>query len=179
MGNDIQPINYEAVLADLEARKAKLETMIAGVREFLGQTATSPSGGPGGGISPAGKPAHDAFIGMSIPEAAKKHLSAVRRKLPTQELMNALTEGGLPESKYSTVYAILRRRERQVGDIINMKGDWALSEWYPNYRKRTKAEGEETDAESGAENDSTVSEDERQRVNKVTEEIKEAQSKAS
>jgi hypothetical protein len=145
VGNDFGPINYEAVLADLEARKAKLETMIAGVREFLGQTVTGPSGGPGG-ISPAGKPAHDAFIGMSIPEAAKKHLAAVRRKMSTQDLMTALTEGGLPESKYSTVYAILRRRERQVGDLINMKGDWALAEWYPNYRKKTKAEdqGEES-----------------------------------
>lgn len=151
MGNDIQPINYEAVLADLEARKAKLESAIESIRQILGQTANSPSGSPGGGISPTGKPAHDAFIGMSIPEAAKKHLTAVRRKLPTQELMNALTDGGLPESKYSTVYAILRRRERQVGDIINMKGDWALSEWYPNYRKKTKAEGQETDAESGTE----------------------------
>ena len=154
MGNDVPVINYEVVLADLEARKAKLESAIESIRQILGQTVMSPSGGPGGGISSSGKPAHDAFIGMSIPEAAKKHLSAVRKKLATQELMNALTEGGLPESKYSTVYAILRRRERQVGDIINMKGDWALSEWYPNYRKRTKAEGEETDAESGAEGES-------------------------
>ena len=155
MGNDIPVINYESVLADLETRKAKLETAIESIRQILGQAVTSSPNGPGGGIAPTGKPAHDAFIGMSIPEAAKKHLSAVRRKLPTQELMNALTEGGLPESKYSTVYAILRRREKQVGDIVNMKGDWALSEWYPNYRKRTKAEGEEADAESGAGGEST------------------------
>jgi len=26
-------------------------------------------------------------------------------------------------------------RARSVGDIINMKGDWALKDWYPNYRK--------------------------------------------
>jgi len=31
-----------------------------------------------------------------------------------------------------------------VGDIINMKGDWALAEWYPNYRK-----GKGKDAENG------------------------------
>jgi hypothetical protein len=31
-----------------------------------------------------------------------------------------------------------------VGDIINMKGDWALQEWYPNYRKKVSAsEGED------------------------------------
>lgn len=158
MGNDLLPINYEAVLADLEDRKSKLEVAIESIRQIIGQTGTSPSGSPGG-VSPDGKPAHDAFIGMSIPEAAKKHLTAVRRKMSTQDLMTAMTEGGLPESKYSTVYAILRRREKQVGDIINMKGDWALSEWYPNYRKRTKSEEQETasEADSGG-NDQETSE---------------------
>jgi hypothetical protein len=132
-----QPINYEAVLADLEARKAQLEAAISGIRLMLGQSGASPGGGPSGGGGPT--PAHDAFIGMSIPEAAKKHLTAVRKKLSTQELMTAMEAGGLPPSKYNTVYAILRRRENQVGDIINMKGDWALQEWYPNYRKKASA----------------------------------------
>jgi hypothetical protein len=136
-----QPINYEAVLADLEARKAQLEATIAGIRLLVGQPGIGPGGGPtgGGGSYSGGAPAHDAFIGMSIPEAAKKHLTAVRKKLSTQELMTAMQAGGLPESKYSTVYAILRRRENQVGDIINMKGDWALQEWYPNYRKKSNS----------------------------------------
>lgn len=145
-----QPINYEAVLADLEARKAQIESAIAGIRLILGQTGTSPSGGPsGGGTGYTGStPAHDAFIGMSIPEAAKKHLTTIRKKLPTQEIMTALEAGGLPPSKYSTVYAILRRRENQVGDIINMKGDWALQEWYPNYRKKSASSEESGAAET-------------------------------
>ena len=33
---------------------------------------------------------------MSIPEATKKHLAAVRKKLSTQEIMTALEAGGLP-----------------------------------------------------------------------------------
>ncbi len=136
-----QPINYEAVLADLEAKKAQLEAAIAGIRLAMGQPGAGPTpgtpggGGGGGSYSASAPPPHDAFIGMSIPEATKKHLSTVRRKLSTQEIMSALESGGLPPSKYSTVYAVLRRREAQVGDIINMKGDWALQEWYPNYRK--------------------------------------------
>jgi hypothetical protein len=136
-----QPINYEAVLADLEARKTQLEAAISGIRLMLGQSGPGPTGGPsgGGGSYNGMTPAHDAFIGMSIPEAAKKHLTAVRKKLSTQELMTAMEAGGLPQSKYNTVYAILRRRENQVGDIINMKGDWALQEWYPNYRKKSAA----------------------------------------
>jgi len=152
-----QPINYEAVLADLEAKKAQLESAIAGIKGILGQAATSPSGPGGGGGYVGGAPAHDAFIGMSIPEAAKKHLTAVRKKLSTQDLMTAMEQGGLPPSKYSTVYAILRRREKQVGDIINMKGDWALQEWYPNYRKKSStSEGEEEEQKDTGEEKKTA-----------------------
>ena len=46
--------------------------------------------------------------------------------------------GGLPRSKYNTVYAILRRRESKVGDIINMQGEWGFAAWYPNYVKKAK-----------------------------------------
>ena len=138
-----ETINYEAVIADLEAKKAHIEAMIAGMRVIAGMSGlggpSAPST-PSGGGNPIinGKPAVDAFLGKSIPEAAKMYLASQRRKLSTQELMAAMEAGGLPGSKYNTVYAILRRRENQVGDIINMKGDWALAEWYPNYVKKPK-----------------------------------------
>jgi hypothetical protein len=156
-------INYEAVLADLEARKANLvaqmDSAIAAIRAIMGQGgAPGPLLPGGGGPSGGGAPAHDAFIGLSMPEATKKHLTAVRRKLSTQELMTALEAGGLPPSKYSVVYSILRRREKQVGDIVNMKGDWALSEWYPNYRKKA-AKGSATEgATEGSEDDDAIEE---------------------
>jgi 2-iminoacetate synthase ThiH len=130
------PINYEAVLADIDARIDKLQATRQGIVELMSTTGTTPSG--------SGR-AKD-YLGMSIPEAAKKYLGSQRAKQSTQDVMKALEEGGLPPSKYSTVYAILRRREKQVGDIINMKGDWALAEWYPNHRKRTKQEeGEDSE----------------------------------
>ena len=119
----------DAALADLEARKAEIENMIAGIRKLQGQGTQAPTGGPGGGIRP------DSFLGMSIPDATKKLLEAKRTKLSTQEVIDGLVQGGLPESKYNTVYGVLSRREKQVGDIINMKGDWALTGWYPNRPK--------------------------------------------
>lgn len=137
------PVDYEAVIADLEAKIAHLQTTLAGIRVIAGMNGlgiapapNSPSGG--GGIPQGGKPAQDAFLGKSIPEAAKMYLTSQRRKLSTQELMDAMEAGGLPGSKYNTVYAILSRRENKVGDIINMKGDWALAEWFPNYVKKPK-----------------------------------------
>jgi hypothetical protein len=134
-------IDYEAVIADLEAKKAHLETMIAGLRSVAGMAGLGapPSGGPGGSTPYSdGKIASDAFFGKSIPDAAVIHLGNVRRKLSTQQLMDAMESGGLPKSKYNTVYAILRRRESQVGDIVNMQGEWGLAAWYPNHVKKAK-----------------------------------------
>jgi hypothetical protein len=135
MSTDIGTDWMEAALADLDARKAKIEAMIADIRQL--QASTTGSVGPGpsgpGGVKPG------AFLKMSIPDATKKHLETARQKQSTQELMDALERGGLPRPKYNTIYSILARRAKQVGDIINMQGDWALAEWYPNYRPKAKA----------------------------------------
>lgn len=130
------PVNYEAVLADIDARIAKLQITREGILELMATSGTTPSG------SPSGKIAHDAFLQMSIPDATKKYLNTVRQKKDTQSIIDALEQGGLPRSAYNTVYAVLRRREKQVGDIINMKGDWALAEWFPNYKKKAASDEE-------------------------------------
>lgn len=132
----------EAALSDLEARKAKIEALITHIREL--QTSSTQAPGPsgsGGGVNPG------AFLKMTIPDATRKHLERVRQKQSTQELIDALEQGGLPRAKYNTVYAILARRAKQVGDIVNMQGDWALKEWYPNYRPsaKDKANGSKED----------------------------------
>jgi hypothetical protein len=137
-----EPVNYEAVLADLEAKKSELERAIATIRGVMGLAATGPAdptkGGPGGG---GGHPVPEGgdFLGMSIPEATKAHLIRTRKPLSTKAIMSALERGGLPPSKYATVYGVLRRRSEQVGDLFNMNGDWALTEWYPNHRKAQAA----------------------------------------
>ncbi len=142
------PIDYEAVIADLEAKKAQLDATINMLRALSGIGTlgiTPPTGTPGGG---GGKIAPDAFFGKSIPEAAVIHLTNVRQKLTTQQLMDAMEAGGLPKSKYNTVYAILRRRENQVGDLVNMQGEWGLASWFPN---RTKAKKKDVSSEAANE----------------------------
>lgn len=94
--------------------------------------------GAWGRVKPPSRAHTNTFLKLSIPDATKKLLEMVRTKQSTQEVMDALEKGGLPPSKYNTVYSILSRREKQVGDIINMKGDWALAEWYPNHRPKAK-----------------------------------------
>lgn len=133
-----ETVNWEAALAEIDARIAKLQATREGILELMAASGTTPTGGP------SGKLAHDAFLKMSIPDATKKYLSTVRQKKSTQNIIDALEQGGLPRSVYSTVYAVLRRREKQIGDIINMQGDWALAEWYPNYKKKSSS-GDDVD----------------------------------
>jgi len=139
--------HYAAVLADLEARKAQIESAIAAIKSIAAQGGgTSPDGGGSTSIGPS------EFLSMSIPDAAKKFLGRVKQKKSTQEIIDALTAGGLPPTKYTTAYNILARRQKGVGDIVNMKGDWALAEWYPNHRFKVKEqdEGEITEEEKKA-----------------------------
>jgi hypothetical protein len=134
-----ESINYKAVLADIESRIVKLQAAAEGVRMIIAQGSAGPMiPGPGGKIAP------DAFLKMSIPDATKKLLETTRQKHSTQAVIDALVAGGLPQSKYTTVYSILRRREKEVGDLMNMKGDWGLTEWYPNYKNKGKASKEDT-----------------------------------
>jgi hypothetical protein len=137
-----EPINYEAVIADLEAKRDHLDATIAAIRAIaamgslgIDYAKAKVSSSPGGG-----KFASDAFFGKSIPDAAVTILQSERRKMSTQALMDTMEKGGLPPSKYNTVYSILRRRESVVGDLINMQGEWGLAAWYPNHVKKAKKE---------------------------------------
>ena len=134
MSNEQSAEHWAQALAEVEAEIAKLQAMADMIRERMTRSGQSPvSGGPGGGGL-----RQDSFLKMSIPDATKKLLEMTRAKQSTQEILDALVKGGLPPSKYNTLYSILSRRERLVGDIINMKGDWALAEWYPNHRPKAK-----------------------------------------
>jgi hypothetical protein len=124
-------VDYKAVLSDLEARKAQIETMIAGVKSFIASGVASSNGHVDGVVRPEDIPPH-AFLGLSIADATRKFLDMVKSKQTLAHIMQSLEKGGLPPAKYNTVYAVLRRRENTVGDIFRMGEDWALTEWYPN-----------------------------------------------
>ena len=133
-----QTVDWAAALAEIEAEIERLQATAGVIMERMGKAGLAPpGGGSGGGIRP------DSFLKMSIPDATKKLLEIKRGKMDTQAIMDALEKGGLPPSKYNSVYSTLRRRQKQIGDIVSMKGDWGLAEWYPNYRKKAKGNGTE------------------------------------
>jgi len=136
MGSDI--VNWEAALAQLDAQIVKLQAAREGILLMASQGGFQI--GPGGGGGSSATPTSvepGAFHGKSIPEAAKSYLQIAKKKQSTQEIIDALESGGLPRYKYSTVYAVLSRRQSKVGDIVNENGDWRLKEWAPHYRKTT------------------------------------------
>lgn len=125
-------VNYKAVLADLEARKAQIESAIAAVKSFLASAGNHAGDGALMDVTSAEEIPRGAFLRLSIADATKKFLDMVKTKQSVPQITQALERGGLPPAKPNTVYAVLRRRENEIGDIIRLGDEWALSEWYPN-----------------------------------------------
>jgi hypothetical protein len=136
-------IDYGAILADLEAKKAVLENAIASLKTAIAAGALGTTEGMSylklagtlvnpeihGGEVPAG-----AFLGKSIPEAAKLYLSIVKKKQTTKEIADALREGGMETTgrgSFESIVSAALYRVRSAGDIVRVKGAWGLAEWWP------------------------------------------------
>ncbi len=130
-----------ALLADLRAKRAKLDAAIAAIEEYAG---TAPSGsvtlpainvairgssGDGQTIAP------DAFFSMSVVDAAVKYLDIVKKPQSLKDVTTALEKGGLihQSKKFeTTVYAMLSRAEKRGDRVRRFHKNWALASWYPN-----------------------------------------------
>lgn len=140
MVNEQQPLDYEAVLADLEAKKAAIEGAILALRQVinLGTQVTPPIAGATGRMFDPSQIADDAFFGLSIGEAAKKYLSMVKRKQSVREIADALDRGGLHHTSgdfTNTVATMLRRQSVKDTELARVgRGDWGLAAWYGNRR---------------------------------------------
>jgi hypothetical protein len=133
-----QPINYAAVLANLETKRAQLDSAIASIKVLMEQTgalaATAP---PVPRIAGLSEVPSQAFAGLSVSAAVRKLLEMMQRRMAVREIMQGLQAGGLKPSKYRNVYAILRQRESDKGDIIKVDAKWGLAEWNPELPPRS------------------------------------------
>jgi hypothetical protein len=132
------PINYAAVLADLEAKRVQLDSAIAAIKVLMEQTgvmaATAP---PLPRIAVLSEVPPRALVGLSVSNAVRKLLEMVQRRLSVREIMQGLQAGGLKPSKYRNVYAILRQRESDKADIIKVDRQWGLADWNPELPPRS------------------------------------------
>lgn len=139
---------YEAVLADLKARRDQLDQAIEAIEAIRGGASVS------GVAVPPGAPAEGpgAYLGMSISDAAKKLLAARRQPLRNPEIAQAFKRGGLvlnSAEPVNTIGSVLTRRFNEVGDIVKVgRGTWGLKEWYPG--RSFKSKGENGDAKASS-----------------------------
>lgn len=136
-----QEVDYAAVLADLEARRAALDGVIAVLKQLVGTGALEailvpPTGDKAeGGMArtAAATPSEVApgmFHGLSVSEAARKFLEMKKAKQRTVDIAAALRQGGIESTAanfYGNVFTTMKRRK----DFIKLGKFWALAEWHP------------------------------------------------
>jgi hypothetical protein len=149
--------HYEAVLADLHAKRDQIDQAIAAIESLrsgpaAGQRskpATATNGTKGATGPDASSPGD--LLGMSISDAAKKLLAAKRGTLKNNDIATMFKAGGLHLNStdwVNTIGAVLTRRANEVGDIVKVdRGTWGLKEWYPNrsFKKEKEGKGPETE----------------------------------
>jgi hypothetical protein len=132
--------HYQAVIADLEAKRDDLDRTIKSLRQMAGLAVASPKATPQKSPEERSQSAppvavgDNPFLGMKVHDAAKAILANKRKPMSPAELVEAMESGGLllTGNKANSVGSILNRRQKQVGDIVSVKrGQWGLKEWYP------------------------------------------------
>jgi len=169
--------DYLAVLADLKKRREDLDAAIVAVESIIASLnlSTTPTKVRGAESVPP-----DAFLSLTIPEAAIKYLGMVRSSQSVAQIWEALKRGGLPHTKYAAVYNALTRREDLAGDIIKLEdSNWGLAVWYPRRpsptrrKKRDKElrEGVPSEASTGSSGDIEPPTEKRLSIGNVVEQM--------
>jgi hypothetical protein len=148
--------DYAAVLADLEAKRAELDSAIAVIKREMGMSAAPTQAGHAK-QSATHELTPTAFFGMSVGDAAKKYLSIVKEDRTTPAIADALLKHGLKTTSKNfsvTVFSALERKE-DAGELVRPKrGLWGLPQWYPGFRPK-KDNGDKKESS----NDSTKKKD--------------------
>jgi hypothetical protein len=98
----------------------------------VGNVSRTPFYGGGSTDAPIELPT-GAFLNMSIPEAIKLYLSAVKKKQTVREIANALKEGGMESTaaNWETTVTGALHRLKAASTVLRFKDGWGLAEYYP------------------------------------------------
>jgi hypothetical protein len=137
-------IDYAAVLADLEVRRAVIDAMIANTRQLLNlglEQGAAPAGGAPADKTPT-EVRNDTFFRMTMPDAIVKYLEIAKRPQTLSEITKALETGGLPTTAKNLMPIVGSRLSRLKADekvCQPTSGKWGLSEWYPAAARQAAA----------------------------------------
>jgi hypothetical protein len=152
--------HYDAVIADLEARRDQLNTMIDTLKQMMSVGLPIATATASAVLRPSGELdiSHDAFFGMTIPDAARKYLAMAKRTSPHPDLCDALLHGGFKTSSPNFREVVRSTLGRQA-DFVKVNGQWGLAEWYPGRgggrkARRNSSEGSDSDSSASEAGDS-------------------------
>ncbi len=131
-------LDYSKVLDDMLAKRAAIDAVIINIQTLLGMEPSESS--PPASVTPVSRTATDipavAFLGKSIPDAARLYFQIVKRKATSREIADALVRGGMETRSprfHEIVRSVLDRARKAGGDIVKLdKSYWGLAEWYPS-----------------------------------------------
>lgn len=155
METETNGVDYAAVLADLRAKRSKLDAAISGIETMLGIAGAALDAGISAPMGVGGSEIKsDSFFGMTIPDAAKKFLGMKKGPKSTVEIAQALKAGGIQAGTSgnfgNTVGSVLNRNYTQGGGIVRIgRGVWGLAEWYPNRPRKPNKGQANNDADNG------------------------------
>ena len=91
----VTPINYSAVLADLEAKRAQLDSAIDAMKVLMEQTGTlAATAPPVPRIASLADIPPRAFVGLTTSAAVRMLLEMMQRRLSVKEILQGLQAGG-------------------------------------------------------------------------------------
>lgn len=132
-------IDYGAVLADLEAKRAAIDAAIGGVRQVLNLGAEQTVGTQVSNErrDTSGAVRFDSFFRMSMPAAIIKFLEIAKVPQSVSEVTAALLAGGFKTTSKNLMPIVGSNlsRLKAAGDAVNVEGKWGLASWYPAARK--------------------------------------------
>lgn len=127
-------IDYSAVLADLEHRRAELDKAISAIRQIIGAPNES-EGTPvpnarAVGSGQAKMPADHAFFGMVIGDAIKAYLQMAKEPKKAVEIARALKAGGLLNTSpnFAATVATTLRRDKTMVQLPDKR--WGFASWF-------------------------------------------------
>jgi hypothetical protein len=147
-------VDYEAVLADLRARRAALDAAIASIEQIVAGGIPAPSAqSRKEAREPVGEIESDTFFNMTVPDASRKYLAMMRKPQTTVDIAAALERGGFThqsEKFVNTVGAVLHRVSTSPNaDVVKVsRGRWGLASWYGP--KRPEKSRDELDTNGGS-----------------------------
>lgn len=124
-------VNYKTVLADLVARRSKLDAAIAAIQDFAGNDGIEGASSPEAPKITLGLSRE--YRGMTIAAATIKFLKKAGEPQSTRDIADALRLGGLgsnSKNMYRTVYNTLNNRLDKHQDIMKEGAKWGLPEWH-------------------------------------------------